>query len=49
METFAKADVLICRVLVTQWQTEAGVRTEYVVQEILDHKETARQIPMNLS
>jgi len=49
IETFAKADVLICRVLVTQWQTEAGVRTEYVVQEVLDHKDTARQIPMNLS
>lgn len=44
VETFAKGDLLICRVRVRQWQTPSGARTEYEVAEVLEHRQAARQI-----
>ncbi|CAG2089113.1 hypothetical protein XCY_001840 [Xanthomonas arboricola pv. juglandis] len=43
---FSKGDVLICDVLVTQWQTEAGAKTDYEVIQVIEHKRAARQISL---
>lgn len=48
LETFAKGDSLICMVRVRQWQTASGVRTEYEVVEVLEHRQAARQIRLPL-
>ncbi|MBE7566345.1 MAG: hypothetical protein AB7T01_01150 [Acidithiobacillus sp.] len=45
-ESFAKSDVLICRVRVTQWQTDAGVKTDYAVLKVLEHKTHATQLKL---
>ena len=42
--SFSKGDVLVCRVRVTQWQSESGAKTDYEVIEVLDHRKGARQI-----
>ncbi|MHB1285551.1 MAG: hypothetical protein ACYCYP_03150 [Leptospirales bacterium] len=42
--SFSKGDVLMCRVHVSQWQTAAGVKTEYIVEEILEHRSGRRQL-----
>lgn len=44
--SFSKGDVLVCSVLVRQWQTDSGARTEYEVVEVLEHRKAARQIPI---
>jgi len=44
VERFAKGDSLLCMVRVRQWQTPSGVRTEYEVIEVLEHRQAARQI-----
>lgn len=43
---FAKGDILMCTVKVSQWKTTAGLRTEYEVLEVKDHQHAARQIPL---
>ena len=48
-ESFAKSDVLICRVRVTQWQTETGEKTDYAVLEVLDHKTHATQLKLPMA
>lgn len=48
-ESFAKSDVLICRVRVTQWQTDAGVKTDYTVLKVLEHKTHATQLKLPIS
>lgn len=45
-EFFAKSDVLICRVRVTQWQTDTGVKTDYAVLKVLEHKTHATQLKL---
>ncbi|MCD9124222.1 hypothetical protein LUR55_00270 [Luteimonas sp. C4P040a] len=42
--SFSKGDVLVCRVKVTQWQSESGAKTDYEVIEVLEHRKGARQI-----
>jgi hypothetical protein len=42
--SFSKGDVLMCRVRVTQWQDVSGVKTEYIVEEILEHRPGRRQL-----
>ena len=42
--SFSKGDVLVCRVRVTQWQSESGAKTDYEVVEVLEHRKGARQI-----
>jgi hypothetical protein len=48
IETFAKNDILVCQVRVKQWQTGQGAKTEYVVEEILEHRQAARQLALPL-
>lgn len=45
---FAKGDSLTCMVRVRQWHTASGVRTEYEVTEVLEHRQAARQIRLPL-
>ena len=42
---FAKGDVLICDLHTVQWQVQGGVKTDYEVTKVHDHKH-ARQLPM---
>ncbi|MGE7414133.1 hypothetical protein [Methylobacterium tarhaniae] len=42
--SFAKGDVLICDVRFKQIQTERGLRTDYTVERVIDHKPAARQL-----
>lgn len=43
---FAKGDILVCEVKVRQTQTEQGLKTEYTVIRVLEHRPAARQIDM---
>jgi hypothetical protein len=43
--SFAKGDVLLCNLRTIQWQVEDGVKTEYEILKVIDHK-TARQLPL---
>ncbi len=45
---FAKGDVLICEVRMTQTRDGNGLRTEYVVQRVLEHKPAWRQMGLRL-
>ncbi len=47
--SFSKGDVLIADILVRQWQSAGGVRTEYEVLKVTEHRSAARQIPLPLS
>lgn len=49
LERFAKGDSLICMVDVRQWQTTNGVRTDYDVTEVLEHRQASRQIHLPLN
>ena len=40
---FAKGDVLVCDLRTIQWQVEAGVKSEYEVIQVVQHR-TARQM-----
>lgn len=43
---FAKGDILLCDVRVTQKRTSEGLRTEYVVEQVIEHRPAARQLPL---
>ncbi|MCM8737197.1 hypothetical protein M5E06_24060 [Azospirillum sp. A1-3] len=43
---FAKGDILVCRVLMEQWRVKDGLRTEYTVLEVVEHRSAARQLPL---
>ncbi len=43
---FAKGDILLCDVRVTQKRTGEGLRTEYVVEQVIEHRPAARQLPL---
>lgn len=43
---FAKGDILLCDVRVTQKRTAEGLRTEYVVEQVIEHRPAARQLPL---
>lgn len=49
IERFAKGDSLICMVVVRQWQTLNGVRTDYDVTDVLEHRHAFRQIHLPLN
>jgi hypothetical protein len=40
---FAKGDILICDLRTVQWQVEGGIKTEYEVVKVVDHR-PARQL-----
>lgn len=43
---FAKGDILICDVKITQKQTGEGLSTEYVVEKVVEHRPALRQLPL---
>lgn len=43
---FAKHDLLRVELRVTQWRTEAGLRSDYSVERVIDHIPAARPIPL---
>ena len=43
---FAKGDILICDVRITQQQTGEGLSTEYVVEKVIEHRPALRQLPL---
>jgi len=46
--SFSKGDILICDVRVVQKQTDTGLKTEYTVVRVVEHKPAARQLPLPL-
>jgi hypothetical protein len=42
--SFSKGDILICKVRAVQLRTETGLKTEYTVLKVIDHKPAARQL-----
>ena len=46
--SFSKGDILICDVRVVQKQTDTGLKTEYTVVKVVDHRPGARQLPLPL-
>jgi hypothetical protein len=44
IETFSKGNILVCQVRMQQWQTKDGLRTEYTVERVIEHKQAMRQI-----
>ncbi len=43
---FAKGDILICDVKITQKRTTDGLTTEYVVERVVEHRPALRQLPL---
>jgi hypothetical protein len=43
---FAKGDILLCEVKITQTQTTDGLSTEYIVEKVLEHRPALRQLPL---
>lgn len=46
--SFAKGDVLICDVRVRQSHSSSGLKSEYTVEHIVEHKAAARQLTLNI-
>ena len=46
--SFSKGDILICDVRVTQKRTSEGLRTDYIVEQVVEHRPAARQLPLPL-
>ena len=49
MVSFSKGDILVCDVRVVQKQTDAGLKTEYTVVKVIEHRASARQLPLPLA
>jgi plasmid rolling circle replication initiator protein Rep len=45
---FAKGDILLCDARVTQKRTAEGLKTEYVVEQVVEHRPAVRQLPLPL-
>ncbi len=43
---FSKGDILICLVKTIQYRNISGLRTEYEVLQVLEHRPAARQLPL---
>jgi len=46
--SFSKGDILLCDVRVVQTQTDQGLKTEYTVVRVVEHRPAARQLPLPL-
>lgn len=46
--SFSKGDILVCDVRVVQKQTESGLKTEYTVVHVIEHRPATRQLPLPL-
>ena len=44
--SFSKGDILVCDVHVTQKEIKGTLKTEYVVERVVEHKRAARQLPL---
>ena len=44
--SFAKGDILLCKVLLQQWQTDQGLKSETKILKVLEHRSAARQISL---
>lgn len=44
--SFSKGDILICDVRVVQKRTDQGLKTEYTVERVVEHRPAARQLPL---
>ncbi len=42
--SFAKNDILRCKIKVTQWKTSAGLKTDYEVLKVIEHIPAAKQL-----
>lgn len=42
--SFSKGDILFCEVKTTQYRTNSGLKTEYEVLRVIEHKPAARQL-----
>ncbi len=47
--SFSKGDILICDVHVRQIRTADGLKTDYVVEKVIQHRPAARQLPLSFS
>lgn len=45
-EVFAKNDILKVRLRISQWLTSRGMRTDYIIQEVIEHRQANRQIDL---
>jgi hypothetical protein len=43
-EAFSKNDILKVRMRVSQWLTNKGMRTDYYIQEVIEHRTALRQV-----
>lgn len=48
VEQFAKDDYLICEVAVRQYQTKTGLKSEYTVKQVIEHKSAFRQLDLGI-
>lgn len=46
--SFSKGDVLVCQVRVKQSQTESGLKTEYIVEQVINHIPAPRQLSLDI-
>ena len=44
---FAKGDILICDVRVIQTRAVEGLKTDYVVERVVEHRPAIRQLPLS--
>ena len=44
--SFTRGDSLICDVRVTQLRATEGLKTDYTVQRVIEHRLAARQLPL---
>ena len=45
-EVFAKNDILKVRLRISQWLTSRGMRTDYIIQEVIEHRLAHRRIDL---
>jgi hypothetical protein len=46
--SFSKGDILMCDVKITQKRTPEGLKTDYIVERVVEHRPAARQLPLQL-
>lgn len=44
--SFSKGDILLCDVRIVQRQTDQGLKTDYTVVRVIEHRLAARQLPL---
>jgi hypothetical protein len=44
--SFTKGDILVCKIKMVQFRTNTGLKTEYELLEVKEHKQAARQLSL---